>query len=388
MMFRRLSIFLFLLLVAFSAALTTAQSEPVVYGVFFYSPSCPHCHEVIDNHWPGIEAEFGSQLNVVFIDITQAAGSNMMNAARNAMGIAANGVPMLIIGENVLVGSVQIPQEAPALIRQGLANGGIGLPPIPGIDAYFDSLPTNAAAIAQPTAFTVANVVAVIVLFALVIALLAALAAGQNHSVLAALQGRPGRIAVLVGALVGAVFALSLALGAQDDTTILVLAGAITVGFGIVAVGILMTPLGKDLPTWIFPLIVIAGLGVAGYLTYVEMTLTEAVCGAMGDCNAVQQSEFATFLGIPVGLWGVAGYVAMLGAWIARTFSKGAIWDMFMFLLAAMGVAFSIYLTFLEPFVIGASCTWCLTSAITMLLSLLLLAPAGWQSVQVPQKSA
>ncbi len=381
-MFRRFNILLLLLLLLSSAALTTAQSEPVVYGVFFYSPSCPHCHEVIDNHWPGIEAEFGSQLSVVFINIAEAQGSLMMNTARNAMGISANGVPMLIIGENVLVGSVQIPQEAPSVIRRGLASGGIGLPPIPGIDAYFDSVVATTSTIAQPTAFTVANIVAVGVLFALVIALLAALAAGQNTNVLAALQGRPGRIALLLGALAGLVFALSLALGAQEDMTITVLAGAIAAGFGIVVLGILMTPLGKDLPAWIFPLIVIAGLGVAGYMTYVEMTLTEAVCGAMGDCNAVQQSEFASFLGIPVGLLGIVGYIAMLGAWIIRIFSKGAVWDMMLFLLAAMGVAFSIYLTFLEPFVIGASCTWCLTSAITMLLSLLLLAPAGWQSLQ------
>lgn len=382
-MSRRFSILLLLLLVFSSATLTTAQSEPVVYGVFFYSPTCPHCHEVIDNHWPGIEAQFGSQLNVVFINIAEAAGSNMMNTARNAMGISANGVPMLIIGNTVLVGSVQIPQEAPTVIRQGLDSGGVGLPPVPGIEAYFDTLPTGTATIAQPAAFTVANMVAVGVLFALVIALLAALAAGQNPGILDALQGRPGRIALLVGALVGLGFALSLALGAQEEPTIMILAGAIAVGFGIIALGILMTPLGKDLPVWIFPLLVIAGLGVAGYMTYVEMTLTEAVCGAMGDCNTVQQSEFASFLGIPVGLLGIGGYVAMLGAWIIRSFSKGAVWDMMLFLLAAMGVAFSIYLTFLEPFVIGASCTWCLTSAITMLLSLLLLAPAGWQSLQV-----
>jgi len=34
--------------------------------------------------------------------------------------------------------------------------------------------------------------------------------------------------------------------------------------------------------------------------------------------------------------------------------------------LAAGGTLFSIYLTFLEPFVIGATCAWCLTSAIIM----------------------
>ena len=36
------------------------------------------------------------------------------------------------------------------------------------------------------------------------------------------------------------------------------------------------------------------------------------------------------------------------------------------------GTLFSIYLTFLEPFVIGATCAWCLTSAILMTTLLLL----------------
>jgi uncharacterized membrane protein len=45
--------------------------------------------------------------------------------------------------------------------------------------------------------------------------------------------------------------------------------------------------------------------------------------------------------------------------------------------LTAFGVLFSIYLTFLEPFVIGATCAWCLTSAIVMTaLFWLSLAPA------------
>jgi uncharacterized membrane protein len=34
--------------------------------------------------------------------------------------------------------------------------------------------------------------------------------------------------------------------------------------------------------------------------------------------------------------------------------------------MIAFGTLFSIYLTFLEPFVIGATCAWCLTSAIIM----------------------
>jgi uncharacterized membrane protein len=48
-----------------------------------------------------------------------------------------------------------------------------------------------------------------------------------------------------------------------------------------------------------------------------------------------------------------------------------------MFGMAAFGTLFSIYLTFLEPFVIGATCAWCLTSAILItILMLLAIRPA------------
>jgi uncharacterized membrane protein len=46
--------------------------------------------------------------------------------------------------------------------------------------------------------------------------------------------------------------------------------------------------------------------------------------------------------------------------------------------MTGFGVLFSIYLTYLEPFVIGAVCAWCLSSAVIMtLLMLLVLSPAA-----------
>jgi len=45
---------------------------------------------------------------------------------------------------------------------------------------------------------------------------------------------------------------------------------------------------------------------------------------------------------------------------------------------AAGGVAFSIYLTFLEPFVIGATCIWCLSSAIIVTALFWITAGPGW----------
>jgi uncharacterized membrane protein len=45
--------------------------------------------------------------------------------------------------------------------------------------------------------------------------------------------------------------------------------------------------------------------------------------------------------------------------------------------MAILAVAFSVYLTFLEPFVIKAVCIWCLTSAVVITLVMLLSMPAA-----------
>jgi uncharacterized membrane protein len=45
-----------------------------------------------------------------------------------------------------------------------------------------------------------------------------------------------------------------------------------------------------------------------------------------------------------------------------------------LFGITLFGILFSIYLTFLEPFVIGATCIWCLSSAVIMTILFLLAA--------------
>jgi uncharacterized membrane protein len=119
---------------------------------------------------------------------------------------------------------------------------------------------------------------------------------------------------------------------------------------------------------WLVPLLCLAGLFVASYMTYVEVRNVQAVCGPVGDCNSVQQSAYATLFGfLPVGIFGLIGYIAILAAWVVWRFVRSGVqkWAAFaMWGMAVFGVLFSIYLTFLEPFVIGATCIWCISSAL------------------------
>jgi len=115
---------------------------------------------------------------------------------------------------------------------------------------------------------------------------------------------------------------------------------------------------------------VAAGAAISAYLTYVETSGAVAVCGPVGDCNTVQTSQYAYLFGVvPMGLVGLSGYLAILIAWAAaqRLHNRKADWaSLALFAFTAFGTVFSAILTFLEPFVIGATCLWCVTSALLM----------------------
>ena len=146
-------------------------------------------------------------------------------------------------------------------------------------------------------------------------------------------------------------------------------------------------PLVNDWYKWAIPITVIGGLVVSGYLTFVEAKNIGVSCGPLGGCQEVQTSKYAILFGVlPVGLLGFIGNIAILVAWAVRQFGPQAvkkmaalsIWGMCIF-----GVLFSIYLTFLEPFVIGATCMWCLSSAVVMIILLLASTPAAQQALAI-----
>lgn len=139
------------------------------------------------------------------------------------------------------------------------------------------------------------------------------------------------------------------------------------------------SPVSETIEKWrnvVFLVLCLIGLGVAGYLAYVEIRMVEATCGPVGDCNAVQASAYARLFGLlPVGVLGMLGYLAILAAWgwsRLRHDRLAKLAPLAIFGMTLLGTLFSLYLTYLEPFLIGAVCAWCITSAVIMTLLLLL----------------
>lgn len=115
-----------------------------------------------------------------------------------------------------------------------------------------------------------------------------------------------------------------------------------------------------------------AGAGISGYLAAVKVLGTSAVCGPSHGCDLVAASEYATVLGIPVAVYGFACSVVLVVLALAwwRMAERRALLAAYLLLLLSTAVV--AYLTFLELFVIEAICLWCVSYAVSVIVSLVI----------------
>lgn len=441
---------LFLLL---SPPLLGQEPEPVVHAVLFYSPTCPHCHEVITTFLVPLQEEYGEELVILGMDTSQPWANELFWEALRHYRVPEDrwAVPFLIVGDIMLVGGFEIPGRFRAILEEGLAVGGIDLPDLPALTEFMEAQglldnrypdrriarpepsqlreepepaegapeegtasqegqeesepsgwppeepPTTQEARAEgpPSTDTLEEASAL---------------EGQDlpqHPPPPGPEGDTGYAPTLGestaptpdsapsvvpgGAFPGRPLDMAEAARELQSLTmwdrftqdpignslgVLVLLGmAVSLFLRGIPSRRALTPW----PSWIFPLLVLAGATVAAYLSFVEITHTEAVCGPVGDCNTVNQSLYATLFGfLPVGVLGLMGYALILALWALGQWGQAGIRDRAHVALwgtAFLGTFFSLYLTFLEPFVIGATCAWCLASAVIMTLLLWASAP-------------
>jgi uncharacterized membrane protein len=104
------------------------------------------------------------------------------------------------------------------------------------------------------------------------------------------------------------------------------------------------------------------GLADAIYLTVQHMTGESVRCTIVSGCSEVLSSQYAVVAGVPLALVGAAAYfsvfslatLAAFGYRIAGTLLTPLVLLMFLF---------SLWLIYLQGFVIGAWCQFCLLSA-------------------------
>jgi len=112
----------------------------------------------------------------------------------------------------------------------------------------------------------------------------------------------------------------------------------------------------------------VIGLLVSIYMTIFKITNNESMCIGSGGCSVVNASRYSEINGIPVALVGVGGYLAIL---IVLLLEKRVPFleengSMVLFGLTLTGFLFTVWLIYLEIFLIKALCPFCLTSQISM----------------------
>lgn len=319
--------------------------KPVVQIIMFWLKTCGHCDYIINEVLPPIKERYGDGLEILLIELVTQEDVDSLYETANILGIPKErvGVPFMIIGEGVLSGSQQIPMELPGLIETHLASGGLEYPNLPSLAKY---LPQSGAEVIESSESLVEEEQPSITATAVPMDK----APASDESLLSSTNGFTLAGIVLAGLGIALIISI----------------------FAILKSGSSLDILESPWLNWMIPVLALLGMGVAGYLVYVETASVQAFCGPVGDCNAVQNSSYAKIWGVlPVGVLGLIGYLGILIAWIiqeVRTDRWADYAKLGILCMAVFGTLYSIYLTYLEIWVIRAVCVWCLTSAVLVAL--------------------
>ncbi len=325
---RGLLAFIGLAILLGTLASPVAAGPGVARAIFFYDKECPHCQIALKEVMPLIHARYGDRLQIAYLEISNVRNYDLFLAAGKKYQIAREqlGVPLLAIGDRALIGADEIRQQLPVEIENCLARNGVDYPALPGLNPNELSaspvpvLPAQAGARQEDP---VANNIALAVLAGMILAV-GFVGVGTVRS-----MSRSGGLVVQ----------------AEEP--------------GV----------QRAWKRWSIPILAVVGLGISGYLTFVKLSQKAAICGPVGNCDAVQNSPYSQVAGIPVALLGFLAYLAILGLWAWGEFGRGglaAYAPLALFGVALTGTIFSAYLTALEPLVIGAVCMWCVSSAVTI----------------------
>jgi len=120
-------------------------------------------------------------------------------------------------------------------------------------------------------------------------------------------------------------------------------------------------------------IISLLGLADATYLTIEHITGQSVRCTIIAGCSEVLSSKYAVVGGFPLAMIGAAAYFSVFSLATLAAFGYRFAGTLLNLLVAAM-LLVSLWLVYLQAFVIRSFCQYCLFSAaITFILAILLL---------------
>jgi uncharacterized membrane protein len=133
-----------------------------------------------------------------------------------------------------------------------------------------------------------------------------------------------------------------------------------------------MTSLTRRLMS-IIAILAVCGIAVSSLsLQHHYATSKTAYCeiGETFNCDIVNRSSYSSILGIPVALIGMLGYGAIVV--MATVYRERRETPRILFAATAAGLAFALYLTYIEGRVLGVWCILCLSSLVLIATSTVL----------------
>jgi vitamin-K-epoxide reductase (warfarin-sensitive) len=107
----------------------------------------------------------------------------------------------------------------------------------------------------------------------------------------------------------------------------------------------------------------VAGIAVSGVSLqrhYAKSASAFCDLGEKFNCDIVNRSEYSTVMGIPVAGIGIVGYGVLLA--LVTVYRSRAQTPTQLFVAAAVGLGFALYLTYVEGYVLETWCILCLSS--------------------------
>jgi uncharacterized membrane protein len=230
------------------------------------------------------------------------------------------GVPFMIIGNKVLIGTDEIEKNMSSLIQDGIKQGGIPFPEKVLHSEFSKDIDVKAI---------------------------------ENKNS----EGKPYAIFTIIFLLTTALFSL------------------LSLKFKTLIKHITFLKVTRN---YLIPILIFLGFVISIYLFYIETTYSSAFCILFSGCNTVQKSSFSHIFGIiPVALLEIFVFCVFFVLWAYsyklnkdRIFCFGS--RNVLFCVSFIAVAIAICLTFLEIFTIKAACVYCIISSIILGLLLIL----------------
>ena len=136
-------------------------------------------------------------------------------------------------------------------------------------------------------------------------------------------------------------------------------------------------------PAFVLATLDLIGLGIASFLSSIELTGGVVPCGVIHGCVEVQNSPYTRpFAGIPVAVYGVILSITLFT--LAIAWYKTGNYKLLLahYALSLVGVAFEGWFQFAQIFLIKAVCIWCESYGISLVLRFIV---ALWVFLRTPK---